>query len=100
MTPKDKSFLLLHWLEQPVSLDIAEAAPDRMSSTTLHISARGMWALSAWGACLHSVPHGSRCQLLSGAEEVATDQWKGHPSCSQARKSNYFPSWSHLNRNW
>lgn len=48
VTPKDKSFLQLHWLEQPVSLDIAGAAPDRMSSTTLHVFARGVWALPAW----------------------------------------------------
>lgn len=66
MTPKDKSFLQLHWLEQPVSLDITEAAPDRMSSTTLHIFTRGMWALPDWGTCLHSVPHRSGCQLLLG----------------------------------
>lgn len=30
------------------------------------------------------VPHGSGCQLLSGAEEQVTDQWKSHPGCSQA----------------
>lgn len=57
MTPKDKSFLQLHWLEQAGSLDIAGVAPARMSSTTLHIFARGMWALPAWGTCLHRVCH-------------------------------------------
>ncbi|XP_066047223.1 inactive heparanase-2 isoform X3 [Chamaea fasciata] len=100
----DQNFnpLPLHWLEQPVSLDIAETAPDRMSSTTLHIFARGMWTLPGWGTCLHRVCHmgvgASCCQglrkrsLISGkATQVAA---------KLSFKCSYFPSWSHLYRSW
>lgn len=37
VTPKDKSFLQLHWLEQPVSLDIAGAAPDDVQHHTARL---------------------------------------------------------------
>lgn len=49
--------------------------------------------MSLQGVCGHCQPgelvctecaKGSECQLLLGAEEEVTDQWKSHPGCSQA----------------
>lgn len=65
--------------------------------------------MSLQGVCGHcqpgelaqGMPRGSGCHLLSGAQEEVTDSGKATLVAAKLGfKSNYFPSWSHLNRSW